>query len=139
MLSEFIDKKLAVRIISFCLMVLILVRSRVYEAYGPRPRVLRIVGNNCRTCLRNGMKYWVYVLRSKQDKQHYVGLTANVETPLKYHNAGRVRSTRHRIPFELLYKEDYATRAEARTREKYLKSYAGSKEKKAIIERCRIV
>jgi putative endonuclease len=66
---------------------------------------------------------------------HYVGLTANVEVRLRYHNAGRVRSTKHRVPFELLYKEAYATRAEARAREKHLKSYAGSREKISILER----
>ena len=80
------------------------------------------------------MQYFVYIIRSKKDKGYYVGLTANVEARLAYHNAGKVRSTKHRAPFELLYKEVYATRAEAREREKYLKSYQGSKEKLTILD-----
>lgn len=102
-------------------------------------KISRRADDNYGMFWRNGMEYWVYILRSKQDNQHYVGLTADVDARLKYHNAGRVRSTKHRIPFELLYKKAYATKAEARAREKYLKSYAGSNEKRAIIEGCRIV
>lgn len=80
------------------------------------------------------MKYFVYILRSLKDGKYYVGLTSNIEKRLEYHNSGRVRSTKHRTPFELLYKEVYATRSEAREREKYLKSYKGSKEKLFILE-----
>ncbi|MEK7156760.1 MAG: GIY-YIG nuclease family protein [Patescibacteria group bacterium] len=80
------------------------------------------------------MQYWVYILRSLKDGNHYVGLSSDVAARIEYHNAGRVRSTKHRSPFELLYKEAYATRAEARVREKYLKSYEGSKEKLSILE-----
>jgi putative endonuclease len=80
------------------------------------------------------MQYHVYILRSLSDRRHYVGMTTDIEKRIKYHNSGRVRSTKHRVPFELLYKEVYATRAEARAREKYLKSYAGSKEKLSILE-----
>lgn len=80
------------------------------------------------------MKYWVYILRSQKDRKLYVGLSSDVATRLYCHNAGRVRSTKHRVPFELLYKEAYATRAEARQREKFLKSYEGSKEKFSIVD-----
>lgn len=78
--------------------------------------------------------YYVYILRSLRDKNHYVGLTSDVFKRLEYHNKGKVVSTKARTPFELLYKEVYATRAEAREREKYLKSYRGSKEKLSILE-----
>ncbi len=78
--------------------------------------------------------HYLYILRSLADKKHYVGITTDLGKRLRYHNAGRVRSTKARIPFELLYKEVYATRVEARAREKYLKSYKGSKEKLTILE-----
>jgi putative endonuclease len=80
------------------------------------------------------MNYWVYILKSMKDGNYYVGLSSDVNKRLLYHNAGKVRSTKHRLPFELLYKEAYATRTEARDREKYLKSYKGSKEKLTILE-----
>ena len=79
--------------------------------------------------------YYVYILRSLKDKKLYVGLTADIVKRLEYHNRGKVTSTKSRIPFELLYKEVYATRTEAREREKYLKSYRGSQDKFAILER----
>ena len=80
------------------------------------------------------MIYYVYILRSLKDSECYVGLTAHINSRLAYHNAGKVRSTKARIPFELLHKEAYATRAEARKREKYLKSYRGAGEKLSIVE-----
>ncbi len=80
------------------------------------------------------MHWYVYILRSLKDGGYYVGLTSNPTNRLAYHNAGKVRSTKFRKPFELLYKEAYATRAEAREREKYLKSYKGASEKLSIIE-----
>lgn len=78
--------------------------------------------------------HYVYILRSLKDTGLYVGMTQDLNKRLGHHNAGRVRSTKARKPFELLYKEVYATRAEAREREKYLKSYRGSKEKMTILE-----
>ncbi len=80
------------------------------------------------------MSYWVYILKSQKDGKRYVGMSSDVSRRLAYHNAGKVQSTKHRCPFELLYKEAYATRTEARAREKYFKSYAGSKEKLSILE-----
>ena len=78
--------------------------------------------------------YFIYILKSLKDNNHYVGLSKDVENRLRYHNAGRVRSTKHRTPFILIYKEQYPTRIEAREREKFLKSYEGSSEKLTIIK-----
>lgn len=73
-------------------------------------------------------------MRSKKDKNLYVGLSSNPEKRLGQHNAGLTRSTKSRVPFELLHKEAYATRAEAREREKFLKSYAGAHEKQLLVQ-----
>lgn len=78
--------------------------------------------------------YFVYILQSEEDKGLYVGFTSNIENRLRSHNLGRVKSTSHRKPLRLIYKESYSTRAEACEREKYLKSYRGSKEKLNIID-----
>ncbi|MBM4169141.1 MAG: GIY-YIG nuclease family protein [Ignavibacteria bacterium] len=67
----------------------------------------------------------VYVLRSLRDHDRYIGLSASTRGRLAQHNAGKVKATKGRRPFVLTYKEQYATRQEAREREKYLKSGAG--------------
>ncbi len=71
------------------------------------------------------MSYYVYVLISKKDLGFYIGISKNPEKRLKRHNAGDTKSTKGRRPFELIYKEKYSTRKEAREREKYLKSGIG--------------
>ncbi len=66
------------------------------------------------------------VLRSLADGGHYVGMTGTcVEERLARHNAGRVKSTKGRRPFELLHAEEFATRTDARVREKFLKGGQG--------------
>jgi putative endonuclease len=79
--------------------------------------------------------YFVYILKSQKDKGYYVGMTSDILKRLGYHNSGHVRSTKHRTPFGIVYSESYSTRTEAREREKYLKSYKGSKEKLSILEK----
>ncbi len=69
--------------------------------------------------------FYVYVLKSKKDNSQYIGLSQDAEKRLKEHNAGRVKSTKPKRPWSILYKESCATRIDARKREKYLKSAAG--------------
>ncbi|EKE20080.1 MAG: hypothetical protein ACD_8C00056G0005 [uncultured bacterium] len=80
------------------------------------------------------MQYYVYMLRSLKDNNLYVGISHNPSIRVTQHNAGKTSSTKSRRPFVLIYKELYPSRIEAREREKYLKSYAGSKEKMQILE-----
>lgn len=83
--------------------------------------------------------YFVYIIQSEKDDGYYVGMTSNLEKRLIYHNAGRVRSTKNRVPFRTIYSENYPNRLQAREREKLLKSYGGAREKLTIIENCRLV
>jgi putative endonuclease len=69
--------------------------------------------------------YFVYVLRSLKDNKLYIGQTSNVERRLSEHNTGLCRSTKSRIPFELIYKEEFITRSKAMRREKELKTGKG--------------
>ncbi|MFC1571516.1 GIY-YIG nuclease family protein [Candidatus Margulisiibacteriota bacterium] len=69
--------------------------------------------------------YYVYILQSEKDGNLYTGFTNNLERRLKQHNLGRVQSTKHRIPFQLIYKESHKTQEEAIKREKFLKSGCG--------------
>ena len=72
--------------------------------------------------------YYVYVLRSRKDKQFYTGFTRDLRIRLKKHNEGQVSSTRFRCPFELLYYEAYTDQRDAIRREKYLKSGMGKRD-----------
>jgi len=71
------------------------------------------------------MVYFTYVLRSRKDGKFYTGSTNNIDRRLKEHDRGDQKSTKSRRPFELVLKETYEIRTEAREREKYLKSGSG--------------
>jgi putative endonuclease len=80
------------------------------------------------------MKYYLYILRSINDDNCYIDITADIKKRLANHNSGKVRSTRPRKPFYIIYTEQHNSIAEARNREKYLKSYSGVKEKRSIMK-----
>ena len=77
--------------------------------------------------------YYVYILRSLKDGRYYIGFTSDVESRLAYHNAGKQRSTKNRIPFVLVYTENYSPKDEALNREKQIKSYKGGEAFKKLI------
>ena len=68
------------------------------------------------------MKYFVYILKSKQDGSLYTGYTTNIQERLKTHNSGKVISTKSKIPYKIVYFETLMGLTEALAREKYLKS-----------------
>ena len=76
--------------------------------------------------------YFVYVLRSLKDGTFYTGLTNDVARRIAQHNKGQERTTRPHLPFEVVLTESYATRVEARAREKYFKSGQGREYIKAL-------
>ena len=71
--------------------------------------------------------YYVYVLKSRKDGRFYVGYTADLRKRITEHNDGKVRSTCHRIPFDLLYYEASGNQTDALHREKYLKTTYGKR------------
>uniref|UniRef100_A0A831YYU9 GIY-YIG nuclease family protein n=1 Tax=candidate division WWE3 bacterium TaxID=2053526 RepID=A0A831YYU9_UNCKA len=71
--------------------------------------------------------YFVYVLKSLQFKTRYVGSTEDLNKRLKEHNSGKVRYTKGRKPWELIWKEAYKTKTEAIKRERFLKTGQGRK------------
>ena len=74
------------------------------------------------------MPYFVYVLRSEATISSYVGHTSNLQKRLVEHNNGKSLSTRGKRPWRLVYAEEYATRSEAASRERYFKSVKGRLE-----------
>ncbi len=77
---------------------------------------------------------YVYVLRSVIDNGLYTGCAGDLRSRLALHNAGKVPSTRKRLPFELIYYEACLNKKDAFRREKYLKTAYG---KRYIKSRCR--
>lgn len=69
--------------------------------------------------------YWVYILKSLKDQKNYVGQTNNLEHRFTQHNSGKVRTTKHRTPLILIYKEKFRSREGAIKREKFLKTHKG--------------
>lgn len=65
--------------------------------------------------------FFVYILKSKQDKQLYIGYTDDLKKRFKEHNLGLVNSTKSRRPMYLVYYEAYASRQDATKREHNLK------------------
>jgi len=71
-------------------------------------------------------KRFVYILRSDSNPaRHYVGLTADVPTRLKWHNGGQNVHTARDRPWSVIVSLEFATEAAARQFERYLKSGSG--------------
>ena len=64
--------------------------------------------------------YYLYVLNSANFSRKYTGITENVESRLSKHNSGGVRSKAFK-PWNIVYKEKFANKREARLRELELK------------------
>lgn len=72
----------------------------------------------------------VYVLKSLIDENFYIGCTSNFRDRIEYHNNGKVKSTKHRRPLMLVYKENYDNIYEAFKVERYYKTAKGKRELK---------
>jgi len=71
--------------------------------------------------------YYTYALKSKVDQKFYIGWTDNLKQRVEKHNAGKVKSTVLRRPFELIYFEACLNKKNAIEREKQLKTGFGRK------------
>ena len=69
--------------------------------------------------------YYVYILKSLNTGEFYKRLTADIEKRLKQHFSGQSKSTKYRLPLELVHVEICKTRLEARKTEKFFKSGYG--------------
>ena len=79
--------------------------------------------------------FYVYVLQSWKDRKLYIGFTTNLKNRLSQHAKGEVRSTKLRTPFNLIRYEYFINEADARAREKFLKSGYGHRQLAEILKR----
>lgn len=69
--------------------------------------------------------YYVYVLKSLNKNFTYVGYSTDIKQRFIYHQNGYVKSTKSFRPFEIVFYEAYKDMADAKRREKYLKTDKG--------------
>lgn len=78
------------------------------------------------------MSYYVYVILC-DDGSFYTGYTKNVKSRLRLHMNGKgARYTRMHKPKELVYTEQFESRAEAMRREKRLKKLGHQQKRKLV-------
>jgi putative endonuclease len=78
------------------------------------------------------MQYFVYIISSINRNYIYIGISDNPERRIAQHNLGYNRTTKPYSPFQVVKIEKFNNRAEARKREKYLKSGCGKELIKQI-------
>ena len=80
-------------------------------------------------------RYYVYILLSFKDKGFYIGYTSDLKQRLTENANARVTATRFRIPLKLIHYEYFIDRADAKAREKFLKSGFGRQQFSQILKR----
>ena len=78
--------------------------------------------------------FYVYAIFSQVDKRIYIGMPQNVSGRIQQHNAGKVTSTKHFIPWVIFFKQYAGNTTEARLLEKYYKSATGKRKLWKIFE-----
>jgi putative endonuclease len=71
--------------------------------------------------------YHIYILESIEFGKLYTGYTNDLESRIKKHNSGNVRSTKAYKPYKIIYVENCHNKTIARKRELFLKSGQGRK------------
>ena len=78
--------------------------------------------------------HYIYILKSLKDQRHYIGCTSDLDKRLESHNKGQVKSTTHRRPLKIIYKETAKTFVEAHKRELEIKRMHGGIQFKKLLE-----
>jgi len=78
------------------------------------------------------MNFFVYVLENENGRW-YIGQTNNLRLRFSKHIGQKVKSTKNRGKWNIIYKESFSSRSLAMRREEYLKSGAGRKFLKEIL------
>ena len=70
--------------------------------------------------------YHTYIIENKESSL-YIGQTSNLSGRLLRHNLNKVKSTKNKGSWVLVYKKEFKTRSLAMKHEKYLKSLKSKK------------
>jgi len=79
--------------------------------------------------LRNGSPigymYYCYILSSSKSPIFYFGSTNNLKERLRLHSEGKIKATKPRRPWRLIWCGGFETEKQARDFERYLKTGSG--------------
>ena len=78
--------------------------------------------------------YYVYILKSLKDHKFYIGSSSDIKKRLNFHNSRLQRSTRNRVPFVLIFQEEFPDKKQALKREKQIKAFKGGEAFRKLIE-----
>ena len=67
--------------------------------------------------------YCIYALKNQKNNDLYIGYSGDIKSRLKFHNQGKVKSTKPYRPWMLVYYEAYKNKNDARKREYQLKKH----------------
>jgi putative endonuclease len=79
------------------------------------------------------MKFFAYILCSQKTNGYYVSSTQNLLDRVESHNKNRVKSTKHGVPWDLVYSEEFDTRSAAFKREHEIKNKKSRKYIETLI------
>ena len=77
--------------------------------------------------------FYTYILKSQKDKKLYIGYSSDLKNRFTQHQRGKVESTNHRRPLDLIFYEAFANKKDAQRREKYFKTSKGKSSLMQII------
>lgn len=78
--------------------------------------------------------FYTYILQSERNGRYYIGSTGNLDSRLKRHNAGEMKSTRSYIPYKVVYCEKFDRLIEARGRESEIKKRKSRKHIESLVK-----
>ena len=79
-------------------------------------------------------KYYTYIIQSEADDSFYIGQTEDVHLRLNQHNNGLSGYTSKKTPWKLVYFEEFTSRKEAISRERFLKKQRNRKFYETLIQ-----
>jgi putative endonuclease len=62
--------------------------------------------------------WFVYILYSNKIDRYYTGSTDDLEWRLERHNSGWGRYTKKKVPWKLVYNEEYSTKGKEKLRKR---------------------
>ena len=75
----------------------------------------------------------VYAISSLTRPYIYVGMSSQPHIRIERHNNGQNKTTKPYAPFKVIYTKNFASRVDARTHEKYLKSGTGKEFLRSLL------
>ena len=80
------------------------------------------------------MSCWLYILESEANGRFYVGISANPERRLKYHNTTETGFTARYRPWRLVFAQRFDSESEARAAERKIKDWKSRKMTHLVVE-----